>query len=167
MFFASFSIKFAALSLIHARPNKSINCSFMKKRTLLILLTCFSYYSSQAQDEVPNYYIFSIYFGGGSYYIDGDQAKELSKFLEEIPNIEEHAISIHSYTDDIGGKEYNDWLSSMRSQSTLRQLLMNGIPSDIITIEDFGELNPIYDNSTWEGKLKNRRADVIIMPLPL
>ena len=138
------------------------------KNSILLIFTLITFSTSLfAQDEVPSYYIFSIYFGGGSYYIDATQAQELNEWLESIPNIEEHAISIHSYTDDIGGKEYNDWLSSMRSQSTLYLLLQNGLPSEIITIEDFGMLNPIYDNSTWEGRLKNRRADVIIMPLPL
>ncbi len=143
------------------------NHAIMKK---CVLLACSLFILSQnlsGQDELPSYYIFSIYFGGGSHYIDGQQAQELSEWLKTIPNIEEHAISIHSYTDDIGGKAYNDWLSSMRSQSTLYELLKNGLPSDIITIEDFGMLNPIYDNSTWEGKLKNRRVDIIIRPLPL
>lgn len=123
--------------------------------------------TAQIKKELEDYYIFSIYFGGGSYYIDGGQEQDLYQWLDEIPNIEQHAISIHSYTDDIGGKAYNDWLSQMRSESALMKLLQKGIPSDIITIEDFGELNPIYDNSTWEGKLKNRRVDIIIRPLVL
>ena len=144
------------------------NHLYMKNSIFLILtLTTISTTFLAAQDELPSYYIFSIYFSGGSYYIDSGQAQGLKEWLETIPNIEEHAISIHSYTDDIGGKDYNDWLSSMRGQSTLQLLLRNGLPSEIITIEDFGMLNPIYDNSTWEGRLKNRRADVIIMPLPL
>ena len=120
---------------------------------------------SAQEEEVAPYYIFSIYFGGGSYYIDGQQEEELHKWLDEIPRLEEHAISIHSHTDDIGGKAYNEWLSQMRSESALLQLLRRGLPEDIITIEDFGELNPVYDNSTWEGKLKNRRVDIIIRPL--
>lgn len=120
-----------------------------------------------AQAEEPPYYIHSIYFGGGSYYIDPNQAQELHDWLESIPNIENCEISVHGHTDDIGGKEYNQWLSEMRTESTLQLLILKNIPRETISIEDFGELNPIYDNSTWEGKLKNRRVDVIIKPIVL
>ena len=56
----------------------------------------------------------------------------------------------------------------MRCESAISELLKNAlIRADQISIEEFGELNPIYDNSTWEGKLKNRRVDVIIKPVVL
>ena len=137
----------------------------MRFYLLLLLLLPAQLLSAQDKEELEPYYIVSIYFGGGSYYIDDQQAQELHKWLDGIPRLEEHAISIHSHTDDIGGKAYNDWLSQMRSESALLQLLNRGLPEDIISIEDFGELNPVYDNSTWEGKLKNRRVDIIIRPL--
>ena len=133
---------------------------------LLLLFVC-TVVHGQIEKELEDYYIFSIYFGGGSYFIDEGQSQELYQWIDGIPNVEQHAISIHSHTDDIGGKEYNDWLSQMRSESALRKLLQKGIPQEIISIEDFGELNPVFDNSTWEGKLKNRRVDIIIRPLPL
>lgn len=123
--------------------------------------------SLNAQDADPGYFIHSIYFGGGSYYIDGQQTQELKEWLQTIPNIENTVITIHSHTDDIGSKEYNDWLSKMRSNATIQKLLEQGIHRDLMSIEDFGELNPVYDNSTWEGKLKNRRVDIIIKPLEL
>ena len=118
-----------------------------------------------AQDEEAPYHIFSIYFGGGSHYIDGQQAQELSQWLKQFPNLEDYDISVHSHTDDIGSKEYNDWLSRNRSEAAIRKLMDNGVLPDQISIEDFGELNPVYDNSTWEGKLKNRRVDIILKPI--
>ena len=122
----------------------------------------------QAQEEpVQEYYIFSIYFGGGSHYVSPDQEQELYKWLDGIPGIDNHEISVHSHTDDIGSKQYNDWLSQMRSDAAIDKLMNHGIDPDRISIEDFGELNPIYDNSTWEGKLKNRRVDIIVRPLTI
>jgi outer membrane protein OmpA-like peptidoglycan-associated protein len=116
-------------------------------------------------NEGPNYHIFSIYFGGGSYYIDAQQESELFKWLDGIDNIENQLISIHGHTDNIGSYEYNQMLSRYRSEAALIRLIQKGIPRDVISIEDFGELNPIYDNSTWEGQRKNRRVDIIIKPL--
>jgi OOP family OmpA-OmpF porin len=126
-------------------------------------------YSISAQDtERPPHYIFSIYFGGGNYYITENQKKGLATFLEAIPDIDQHEISVHGHTDDIGGREYNQWLSEMRCQGAITELLKNFlIREEQISIEEFGELNPIYDNSTWEGKLRNRRVDVIIRPVIL
>ncbi len=132
---------------------------------LLSLFSCVALLSARAQTEEPAYYIHSIYFGGGSYYIDASQIAELQDWLDGIPNLEHQAISIHGHTDDIGSYEYNQWLSRMRCEAALQQLLRRGLEREVISIEDFGELNPVYDNSSWEGKLKNRRVDIIIRPI--
>ena len=63
--------------------------------------------------------------------------------------------------------EFNDWLSKMRSQFALEELLLNNIGKEKIEIKDFGLHNPVYDNSTWEGKLKNRRVDIFLWPISL
>lgn len=129
---------------------------------LLLIAAC---QPLSAQDEKAPYHIFSIYFDGGSHYIDGRQSEELTLWLQQFPHIEDYEISVHSYTDDIGSKEYNAWLSRNRSEAAIRRLMENGIAPEQISIQDFGELNPIYDNSTWEGKLKNRRVDIILKPI--
>jgi OOP family OmpA-OmpF porin len=138
----------------------------MKRLTILLVLLCGSLSSFAQDSERPAYYIFSIYYGGGSYYVTPDQRQGLSEWLDEIPDLDQHEISVHGYTDDIGGVEYNQWLSEMRCQSAIVELLKKElIKPEQISIEEFGELNPVYDNSTWEGKLKNRRVDVIIRPV--
>lgn len=136
----------------------------MLRNTLFLLLVAIST-TLLAQTEEKAYHIFSIYFGGGSYYIDDEQIQELYKWLDGIPNIETQEISIHSHTDNIGSVEYNKMLSRYRSEAAFQELLKKGIPEEIIDIADFGEESPIYDNRTWEGKLRNRRVDIIIKPL--
>lgn len=132
---------------------------------LLLFLTPTTLLLGQNEVESPSYYIFSIYFGGGSYYIDSEQTQELYEWLDGIEGAEDMEISVHSHTDNIGSKAYNDWLSQMRSESAIIKLIEKGLRHEMISIEDFGELNPIYDNSTWEGKLKNRRVDIILRPI--
>ena len=113
--------------------------------------------------QEPRFQI-SIYFGGGSYYITEDQREDLRNFLLNIPNANQYNMTIHSHTDNIGGVEFNDMLSRMRSQSAMEQLLLNSIRQEMIEIKDFGLHNPVYDNSTWEGKLRNRRVDILLWP---
>lgn len=134
------------------------------KNFLLLFLALFSLNVLPAQENQDPHFTKSIFFGGGNYYIDQRQVQELNKWLDQFPGLEGYNILIHSHTDDIGSLEYNQWLSRMRSQSVLRELEKRGLRPETISKEDFGELNPVYDNDTWEGKLKNRRADVILIP---
>ena len=135
------------------------------KLLLTIVLLLSGIYSSISQ-EGPTHKI-SIYFGGGNYYISEDQKFKIQEFIGNIPHVEQFKISIHSHTDNIGGLEFNEWLSQMRSQSAFEQLLLNNIKQDMIEIKDFGLHNPLYDNSTWEGKRMNRRVDIFLWPLVL
>jgi len=135
----------------------------MKRITCLFLL-CLSFLTAKSQEEQTTPLIKSIYFGGGSYYIDYQQVRELYDFLDSIDGLEQYDIIIHSHTDNIGSIEFNNLLSKMRSEAVLKRILEKGIPSEMISIKDFGELNPLYDNSTWKGKLSNRRVDVILKP---
>ena len=141
----------------------------MKKNPLFIISFLFILPSLQGQEQVegapPSYYIFSIYFGGGSYYIDSEQSQDLFDWIDGIEDADNMEISIHSHTDNIGSKSYNARLSQMRSVGAIRKLIEKGLRQEMMSIEDFGEFNPVYDNSTWEGKLKNRRVDIILRPI--
>jgi outer membrane protein OmpA-like peptidoglycan-associated protein len=108
----------------------------------------------------------SIYFGGGSYYIDDDQITELYHWLDSIPGLhEKYSIQLISHTDPIGGKEYNEWLSGMRSSAVHQLLTQHAIPEHKITIKDWGFENPVYSNESWSGMQLNRRVDVILHPV--
>ena len=121
---------------------------------------------SFAQDEGhPEYLMRSIYFGGGSYSIDSLQLAELQHFIDSIPDVNFYSISIHSHTDNIGGARYNEWLSGMRGGSVIRELVIKEISPNNIVMKDFGQFNPVYDNSTFIGRIRNRRVDIIFWPM--
>ncbi len=107
-----------------------------------------------------------LYFDSGSWYIDELQSQELIHFIDSIPNLlEKYKIQLISHTDPIGGKEYNDWLSKMRSGAVFQLLIEQNIPEQIITIKDWGLENPVYSNDSWNGRVMNRRVDVILHPI--
>lgn len=108
----------------------------------------------------------SIYFNGGSFEIDKFQAEMLSDWLDSIPNLlDKYQVQLISHTDPIGGKEYNQWLSQMRSNEVFQLLLQKDIPEKSISIKDWGLENPVYTNQTYRGMRLNRRVDVILYPL--
>jgi len=128
-----------------------------------ILLISVSAVAQQHQDEIRR----SIFFGGGSYYVDEVQVEELYDWLDSIPNLlEKYDIHLISHTDPIGGKEYNDWLSKMRSEAVEQIILNRGdISERKITIKDWGLENPVYSNTSYSGMQMNRRVDVILYPI--
>jgi outer membrane protein OmpA-like peptidoglycan-associated protein len=126
---------------------------------LVISINCFG---QQKSDEIRK----SIYFGGGSYYISEDQITELYHWLDSIPDVlNKYDIQLISHTDPIGGKEYNKWLSEMRSSAVQHILIQKAIPEFKISIKDWGLENPVYSNQTFQGMQMNRRVDVILYPI--
>lgn len=133
--------------------------------TLLFLLIASSSILCVAQkesDEIRK----SIFFGGGSYFISDDQVIELNHWLDSIPNFpDKYEVHLISHTDPIGGKEYNEWLSKMRSGTVHGILIQRLIPEHKITIKDWGLENAVYRNDTFRGMRMNRRVDVILYPI--
>src|SRR5688500_18167453 len=131
--------------------------------TASVLLLSLSISAQQYQDEIRK----SIFFGGGSYYVDEVQIEELYDWLDSIPNLlEKYDIHLISHTDPIGGKEYNAWLSKMRSEAVEQIILNRGdISERKITIKDWGLDNPVYSNTCYEGMQMNRMVDVILYPI--
>lgn len=134
----------------------------MKKLLPLVFLVLASIPADAQQDEVRK----SIFFGGGSYYVDDYQIQELYQWLDSIPNLlEKYDIQLISHTDPIGGKEYNEWLSKMRSETVQEILIQRAIPETRITVKDWGLVNPVYSNQSFRGMQMNRRVDVILYPI--
>lgn len=134
----------------------------MRVLVLLVGLTILSFSETRAQSSGEPSHVLSVYFGGGSFYVSKRQTENLQQFLDSIPNVHNFVITVHSHTDNVGGKEYNEWLSEMRSDSVIEELIMNeNVKEEVIEKRDFGLFNPIHDNRTWEGRRKNRRVDII------
>jgi len=72
-------------------------------------------------------------------------------------------IEISGHTDDVGDDALNLELSQKRAESVRNYLIKNGIASNRVTAKGYGETQPIADNSTPEGKAKNRRTEVKIL----
>lgn len=135
----------------------------------LVLLTANSHLifaqESNPKKQKSEQIVKSIYFGGGSYYVTPDQVQGIKDFFDEIENIENYEVLIAGHTDDIGGKEYNEWLSKMRGRSVKNELIEILVPEELIKIKNFGMENPLFDNQKYMGKLRNRRVDIILAPL--
>ncbi len=145
---------------MHTRP------LFILFLSLILLSPLTAQSESEPAPIPPNQTLLkSIFFGGGSSYIDADQESELQEFIFSVENINRYEVLVNSFTDNIGSREYNHWLSQQRSAAVIDILYDLEIDIDLILKADFGEDGPVYNNATFEGKMKNRRVDVILRPL--
>jgi chemotaxis protein MotB len=80
-------------------------------------------------------------------------------------------INIRVYTDDSpqpwGARFKNNWeLSAMQAAHVLRHLLAQGIEPGRLSATGFGELEPIFPNTTEENRAKNRRVEFVLERQP-
>ncbi len=70
------------------------------------------------------------------------------------------AVEVLGYTDNSGSEEHNLTLSQERADAVRNYLIGEGVPADSLTATGKGEADPIADNSTAEGRAKNRRIEL-------
>jgi outer membrane protein OmpA-like peptidoglycan-associated protein len=90
---------------------------------------------------------------------DGKQAvDEIAKALKTNKDL---ALQVNGHTDNTGDAQKNLILSKNRSKAVVDALIGMEIEKSRLTSNGFGAENPIADNSTEEGKSKNRRVELI------
>jgi len=86
---------------------------------------------------------------------------KLSNILKEYPDTN---VLVIGHTDSSGADAYNMTLSKNRAESVTNFFISKGIASNRFTTSWFGEEQPVADNRTPEGRAKNRRVNLAIVP---
>ena len=84
----------------------------------------------------------------------------LGEYMQEAPTV---YVVAAGFTDNIGAEEYNIELSRQRAAS-VRAYLMDkySIHESRVALMWFGDLNPVGDNSSREGRQANRRVGIAV-----
>ncbi len=72
----------------------------------------------------------------------------------------EAEVVVEGHTDAIGSDDYNMKLSQRRATSVRDYLVGQGVASERLSVEAFGESQPVADNDTEEGRAQNRRVEL-------
>ena len=92
--------------------------------------------------------------------INAQSQENLNKLINVFKEYPDTNIIIEGHTDSSGDDAYNLALSEKRAKSVTNYMTSNGIASSRITTYWHGETLPKYDNSTAEGRAKNRRVEI-------
>ena len=103
-----------------------------------------------------------ILFDSGSSTLSDKSKKTLSDFSSSLAETPDTDISIFGHTDNTGSREVNEKLSNERALAVSRFLNSKGISTERITTEGKAYDEPVADNSTAEGRSKNRRVEIFI-----
>lgn len=80
----------------------------------------------------------------------------VAKLLLKNPRLK---VICLAHTDSVGTAEYNLDLSERRARSVKEFLVKEGVPPPSIRFKGMGYSRPLADNSTDEGRAKNRRVE--------
>jgi outer membrane protein OmpA-like peptidoglycan-associated protein len=71
-------------------------------------------------------------------------------------------LSIEGYTDNVGSETVNQTLSENRAGAVRAYLISQGLDPKTMTTTGYGMSRPVADNSTADGRQKNRRVEIVI-----
>jgi len=103
-----------------------------------------------------------VLFDFGKYNLKSDAQIKLAKLAGIIQSHPGLRLAIEGYTDNIGGDEANMRLSQQRADTVRDFLTQQGLSADAVTSVGLGKAEPVADNSTNEGRQKNRRVEIIV-----
>ena len=104
-----------------------------------------------------------VYFDTDKYNINSKSQETLNKLADIFMEYPQTNILVEGHTDSTGSDSYNLTLSKNRAQAVTGYLVENGIDRGRFTTKWYGESQPKYDNSTAEGRAKNRRVELAIV----
>lgn len=105
-----------------------------------------------------------VYFDTNKYNINNASQATLNKLIGVFKEYPDTNILVVGHTDSQGAEDYNMTLSKNRAYAVTNYLSQNGISQSRLTTNWFGESQPLHDNNTAEGRAKNRRVNIAILP---
>ena len=107
--------------------------------------------------------VYGIHFDTGKATILPDSESTLNevvKLLQQNPDLK---LRIEGHTDNQGAAAANQALSEKRAQAVVAWLTGHGVAAGRLMAKGFGAAKPVADNSTEEGRAKNRRVELAKM----
>jgi outer membrane protein OmpA-like peptidoglycan-associated protein len=106
-----------------------------------------------------------VTFDSGSYMLKPQFRSTLDKVAQTLNAHPDSLIDVYGHTDSTGALQMNQTLSENRARTVADYLSTQGLNSARIRSQGFGPTMPVADNGTPEGRARNRRVEVKIVPV--
>lgn len=106
----------------------------------------------------------NIFFDSKKTELKPESIAELNSLVQLMADNPKLKILISGHTDNVGKPQDNLLLSTNRALAVVKYLLASQqIAKERIQYKGFGETNPVADNTTEEGRAKNRRTEMSVI----
>ncbi len=126
---------------------------------------------TQLKDKLSVNLVERILFDSGSAEIKKDGKKVLDRVAEILAKVTDKEIRVEGYTDNVpisprlAARFPTNWeLSTARATTVARYLQDKGIDPTILSAAGYSEYRPIAPNDDEEGRAKNRRIEISLVP---
>ena len=126
----------------------------------------------QLKDKLTLSMVEKILFDSGSAAIKQNGKEVLARVAEILGSIHDKQIRIEGHTDNVqigpvlAEKFPTNWeLSTTRSTTVVRYLQQQGVDPTFLSAAGYSEYSPVDTNETEEGKARNRRIEIVLIPL--
>jgi outer membrane protein OmpA-like peptidoglycan-associated protein len=106
-----------------------------------------------------------VTFDVGSSTLKPEFRATLDKVAESLIQYPDSLVDVYGHTDSTGSDAFNQTLSESRARTVMNYLITKGVPAARLRSQGFGETMPIASNDTAEGRSKNRRVEIKIVPV--
>ena len=105
----------------------------------------------------------SVVFASNQSTILPAAQSRLNQVAEALMSTDQHhMLTVEGHTDSRGSDTDNMRLSQRRAESVRSYLISRGYPTDLIEVRGIGEVRPVADNASPEGRSNNRQVEIII-----
>jgi chemotaxis protein MotB len=109
-----------------------------------------------------------ILFDSGKATLSKEGKAAIAEVAGILQGLSDRRFLVAGHTDNEKirtGKFRDNWdLSSARALTVTKFLIESGVTPGTLSAAGYGEFDPVADNGTEEGKQKNRRIEIILLP---
>jgi len=105
--------------------------------------------------------VYGIHFDTGKATIQADSEKILGEIVKLLQENADLKLRVEGHTDNQGNAAGNQTLSDRRAQAVVAWVAGHGINAGRLTAKGLGQTQPVADNSSEEGRAKNRRVELV------
>ena len=89
--------------------------------------------------------------------------RELDRFLAVLADYPHATLMVKGFVSAKTNSPENIKLSEKRADSLMKLLMKKGIDQERIEVKGMGNQEPLASNSTYEGRRKNRRVEIVVV----
>lgn len=104
---------------------------------------------------------YAITFDIGKANIKAESMTEINRIAQLMKDNGDLKFEVQGHTDNTGTVAGNQKLSEQRAQAIVNKLVEMGIAANRLSAKGMGQSAPLADNSTDEGRAKNRRVEFV------